>query len=383
MTPRATLLSLLLPALLACPAAPAAAQQAKFNPPMRMFLEMDDGSVQTIEASAADAKGITVTLPDGKGSLTYPMNRVKSWRIDPPKEWRQGEEAIQKGQPDKAVALMRPHAVRLIPLLGLQKGDAASDFFKFAGLLRSRGDHKGALELLGKVPEESPSDIRAHAIVLAAYCRAMLGEVDAAETQLNMLRAPTRRSALFTLYKLTRARIAQARKDLVTALDEIASVIAYKRLGSDSYDEALYLSAEAYDELGAAINKQKEMIAADPKLKRLYEQNRGEAFDALGVMRSDKSSVSAIMDEPPDLPGVSIEIRKQLVRVFPTSPWAALARAKLPPGALDKMATGQPEPEGAAKKPGAKSAPSPTPAPAPVDDGLIDTEKPASERENL
>lgn len=372
------LLLLILP--LALPA-PLRAAEARFDPPMRMFLEMDDGSVQTIEASAADAKGITVLLPDRRGSLTYSMARVKSWRVDPPKEWVDAEQAIQRGQPEKAAPLMRPHAMRLVPLLAVPKGDAASDFFKFVDLLRSRGNHKGALEMLALIPENVPGEVRAHAIVLSSYCRALLGEVDAAETQLNMLRAPTRRSALFTLYKLTRARIAQARKDLVTALDEIASVVAYKRLGSDSYAEALYLSAEAYEELGAAIQKQKDAIAADPKLKRLYEQNRGEAFDALGILRSDKSSVSAIMDEPPDLPGVSIEIRKQLVRVFPSSPWAALARKKLPPGALDKVATEEPAPEGPAPK--ASPSPTPKPSPKPKDDGLLDTEKPASERENL
>lgn len=362
----------------------AAAASAGFAAPFRMFIETEDGKVQTADVSAAEPKGFTVALPGGHGTMLLQMDRVKSWRIAPPKSWTDGEKAVQAGQAEKAIPLMRDYATSLLPLLSLPKGDAATYVFKYADLLRSRGDYKGALDLLGKVPPDALGETRAQAIVVTAYCRAMLGEVDAAETQLNLLRAPTRRSSLFTLYKLTRARIAAARKDLVGALDEIASVVAYKRLGSDSYAEALFLSAEAYDELGLAIAKQKEAIQADDKIRRLYEQSRSEAFDALGMIQSDKSSVSAIMDDPPDLPGVSIEIRKQLVRVFPTSPWAALARAKLPPGALDKVATQQPEPKGAAATP----TPSPTPGkpkkatPTP-DDGLIDTEKSGSERENL
>ena len=350
--------------------------------PLRMFIETEDGKVQTADVSAAEPKGFTVALPGGHGTMLIQMDRVKSWRMAPPKSWDDGGKALEAGQPDKAMPLMRDYATALLPLLSLPKGDAATYVFKYADLLRSCGDYKGALDLLGKVPPDALGETRAQAMVVTAYCRAMLGEVDAAETQLNMLRAPTRRSSLFTLYKLTRARIAAARKDLIGALDEIASVIAYKRLGSDSYAEALYLSAEAYDELGLAIAKQKEAIADNDKIRRLYEQSRGEAFDALGMIQSDKSSVSAIMDNPPDLPGVSIEIRKQLVRVFPTSPWATLARAKLPPGSLDKVATAQPEPEGATPsstpEAGKKAAPTPTP-----DDGLIDTNIPGSESENL
>ncbi len=348
---------------------------------LSMFIETEDGNLQTAEVLKADASGLTLSLAGGHGTSVLPMERVKSWRMAPPKSWADAEKALEFGQVEKALAPMSDYANRLFPLLSLPKGDAAIYIFKYADLLRSRGDYKGALELLGKAPPDALGETLAQSIVLKAYCRAMLGEVDAAESQLNLLRAPSRRSSLFSLYKLTRARIASARKDLIGALDEIASVIAYKRLGSDAYAEALYLSAEAYDDLGLAITKQKESIAKDDKLRRLYEQNRGEAFDALGTIRSDNSSVSAIMDDPPDLPGVSIEIRKQLVRVFPTSPWSALARAKLPPGALDKVATQELEPKGAATPtPTPEATPTPTPKP---DDGLIDTETPGSELENL
>ncbi|MEX1117251.1 MAG: hypothetical protein WEB60_00515 [Terrimicrobiaceae bacterium] len=354
--------------------------------PLRLFVEMDDGKVQTADVSIADARGFTISLPGGDGTMLIPMDRVKTWRLAPPKPWSDAEKELQAGRSEKALPPMRDYTDSLLPLLSIPKGDAASYVFKYADLLRSRGDYKGAIELLAKIPADTLGETRAQSIVVTAYCRAMLGEVDAAETQLNTLRAPTRRSSLFSLYKLTRARIAAARKDLVTALDEIASVIAHKRLGSDSYAEALYLSAEAYDELGRVILKQKEAIQADDKLRRLYEQSRGEAFDALGMIQSDKSSVSAIMDDPPDLPGVSIEIRKQLVRVFPTSPWSSLARAKLPPGALDKVATAAPEPQGAAPSGTPNPTPTPTPNPTPgptPDDGLINTETPASKLENL
>lgn len=350
-------------------------------PKFRMFLEMEDGKIERADILEASPRGFTVSLPGGHGTKLYPMERIKTWRLDPPKTWLEGEKAVEEGSSRKALPLLRDFAAALIPLLSIPKGDASTYVFKYADLLRSLGDYQTALAFLEKIPADAPSEVLAQAIVVGAYCKAMLGDVDAAEAQLNRLRAPTRRSALFTLYKLTRARIASARKDLVGALDEIASVVAYKRLGSEGYAEALYLSAEAYDELGAAISKQKEAIAADDKLRRLYDQNRGEAFDALGMIKSDKSSVSAIMDDPPNLPGVSIEIRKQLVRVFPSSPWAALARPKLPPGALDKVATEQPEPEGAAATT-AKETPAATPTPKP-DDGLIDAETLSSDRDNL
>ncbi len=349
-----------------------------------MVIETIDGQVQSVKVVSPSAKGMTIELPDVKGTMLIPMERIKAWRMAPPPSWKQAEQAIKEGKAEKAPALMREYAHALQSLLAIPKGDASSYVFKYADLLRSRGDYKQAIAFIEQIPANVPAEIRAQSIIVSAYCRAMLGDADGAETQLNLLRAPTRRSALFTLFKLTRARIAWIRKDLVTALDEIASVIALKRLGSEAYAEALYLSAEAYEALGAAIARQKEAIASDDKLRRLYEQNRGEAFDALGIIRSDKSSVSAIMDEPPDLPGVSIEIRKQLVLVFPTSPWAALAKAKLPPGALDKLAvTKYNQPEGAKVQEEAdRKKPKPTPTPEP-DDGRISTETESHEQDNL
>ncbi len=345
-----------------------------------IFFETTEGQVQ--KANIASASDKALTIPIEGGAMQMPMDRIKLWRLEPPENWKTAEKEIKEGRPEKAIELMRPFVLTIIPLLSVPKGDAPEYFFKFVDLLRSRQEYAAALELLQRCPDDALSDVRVKTVILSAYCQTMLGNLEQAEIKLNMLRSPSRKSALFSLYRLTTARIAWAKKDLLTALDDVASVVALKRLGSDSYAEALYLSAELYDELGEAISSQKKLLAEDDRLRRLYEQDKGKAYETMGILTSEKSSVSAIMDNPPDLPGVSIEIRKQLVRVFPQSPWTTLAKAKLPEGVFDKAIVDNENQSGKKKKSLSPRKKEPNPSPTP-DDGKLNTDVSGTESENF
>lgn len=324
------------------------------------FIELADGNTMTASILDARPDGLNVSVAGGQGTMLLPAAQVKAWKLEPPKAT--GEIAS------------RDYARRVVPLLNAAGGDAEKYFFAYTDLLRSARRYQEAIDFIALVPEKAPVPVRARSVVTRANCLVMLGRVDEAERLLNLLKAPARQSSLFMLYQLTRARLAAARHDLVGSLDDIAQVVAFKRLGSDGYAEALFLSADAYENLGAALAKQKEAIEKNEALSRLYQTDREAVYAQLGLLKSSPSAVSALIDTPPDFPAICVNIRKQLVRLFPASVWAVQAKEKLPAAVLAELSPGAvPAPP----KTGA-AAPKPTPA-----EEKLETNDTGSKTDNL
>lgn len=280
----------------------------------------------------ADAGGVSMLMFDGRSTIKLPYDQIESVKFSPPAGWDEIVQSIKLGKAAEAESKMQPIAIRMAPMTVVKNGDASKYVFAYTDVLRSLGKYKAAYDFLERTPfpNDAPVVDRARRLIVEAYCLAMLGKVDEAEKMLNQIEAPGDKSSLFTIYQLARARVEAQRKDPVSSLDDIAHIIAIKRLGSESYDEALYQSAEAYDVLGKVLAEQQQVVAKDERLKRQMQQDNLDAIARFETIKSDPLQVAAIWDAGYDYAKCATSARLQLCRVYPTSPWTAKAREKLP-----------------------------------------------------
>ncbi len=268
---------------------------------------------------------------------------------------------IEEGRVAEAEVRMLPVATRMAQMTIVKGGNAGKYVFAYTDVLRSLGKYQAALDFLEKAPfpADAPVVDRARRLIVMAYCQAMLGKVDEADKMLNQVEAPGSKSYLFTIYQLARARVEAQRKDPVAALDDIAHIVAVKRLGSESYDEALYQSAEAYDGLAKVLAEQKKAVEKDARLSRQMQQDNLDAISRFELIKSDPLQVAALWDAGSDYDKCATAARLQLCRVYPTSPWTVKAREKLSAEALSALGlatASAPEKKEAAKPEPAKPA---------------------------
>jgi len=350
-------------------------------------LTTKEGNISVSEIVGGSETSLQLSVNEGKGKMAMPLESLKSWKFTAPPEWNEAGLAIRNGKLDVAERVYRKFAMQVMPFLGIPKGDAERYFFAYTDLLRSSGKYKEALDALTQLPDSILPSAKARQAIARAYCLAQTGKLEEADRQINLLRAPSRESALFTPYFLARSSLLLAQSDYIAALDDIAQIMAFKRISSEGYAEALYLNAEAYDALDVAIAKQKEEIKKNERLSRQYQADSNAVFKELDLIKSDTAQVSAIMDSPKDLPKSAQAIRRQLLRLYPDSSWAEKARAKLPPDQVEAI-NNPTAPEDSTPVPGKPTKTSPASpkkntTPNPVDDGKIDTDIPTSEDDNL
>lgn len=313
---------------------------------------------------SADPTGVNILMPDGRSLIKLPYDQIEEVRFAPPSGWDEIARLIKVGKVAEAEGKMLPIATRMAQLTVIKGGNAGKYVFAYTDVLRSLGKYQAALDFLEKAPfpPDAPVVDRARRLIVMAYCQAMLGQVDEAEKMLNQVEAPGSKSYLFTIYLLARARVEAQRKDPIAALDDIARIVALKRLGSESYDEALYQSAEAYDALGRILAEQKQVVEKDARLDRQMRQDNLDAIARFDLIKSDPLQVAAVWDAGDDYARCATAARLQLCRVYPTSPWTVKAREKLPAEAREILGgdlADKPAPETAqpTKPAGEKPAP--------------------------
>lgn len=298
------------------------------------------GAPSTERILSADAAGISVLSTDGRGIIKLPYDQVVSVRFSPPAGWEEITKLIKQGKVTEVEAKMLPVASRMAQMTSVKGGDASKYVFAYTDVLRSLGKYQPAVDFLDKAPfpADAPVVDRARRLIVKAYCLVMLGKTEEAEKMLNQVQAPGDKSSLFTIYQLARSRVYAERKDILSSLDDIARVIAVKRLGSESYDEALYQSAETYDALGRLLGEQKQAVEKNDGLRRQMQQDTLDAIARFEVIKSDPLQVNAIWDAGHDYVKCAESARLQLCRVYPNSPWTVKAREKLTPEARQLLA---------------------------------------------
>lgn len=336
----------------------AVAVQAQMPSTYEAVVTRKAGPPVTERIVAADATGLSLSAADGAGVIKLPYDQIESVRFVPPAGWDEITRLITAGRLAEVEPRMQPIAARFVPMTAAKGGNASKYIFAYVDVLRSQGKYRAAIDFLDKFPfpAEAPVVDRARRLIVKAYCLAMTGKVDEAEKMLNQVQAPDGRSNLFTIYQLARSRVYAQRRDWIASLDDISRIIAVKRLGSESYDEALYQSAEAYEALHRALAEQKQAVEKDDRLRRQMQQDRLDAVARFEVLKGEPLQITAVWDSDIDCVKSANSARLQLCRVYPASPWAVKAREKLSDEAKKELAgeaaredspanTGTPKPE--------------------------------------
>lgn len=321
--------------------------------------------------TGTNARGLAVRLPGSEsGSMTLALDKITEVKLTPERAWGEALVKRDSGEPLAALETFRTTAGSVRPLLPVAQSDAADYYFAYPTLLASLGKHEDAVNFLNTTPSIAPSGVLARNAVLKAYNLALLGKMDEASAVLASVARPARTSTLFTIYGITNARIQLHKKDFVGAVDDLARITAQRRITSEGFPELQLLLADAYEQLEAAIAAQRIAIEENEVLKSLARINPEEAIKKAGGMTSESAAINAIMSAPPEeFAVVPQSIRTSVVRLWPDSPWAKAALAKLP---ADAFATDPPPaisgdaapPADATPQPAAPSK-EPEPAPSP------------------
>lgn len=288
------------------------------------------GGEQEITIQRVEPQAVVSEVPGGYGELRLPLSEIQSLRLVPPDDWHAASILIGEGKFDEALPALGAYAEAVAPVLIIPESDAHRYFFAYPELLSALDRHEEALAFLENVPEDSEPANLARKIIMAAYCLAQTGQPDAARETLELMAEPGFQNPLFNRYQITAALIANGLRDHADAINRLAQVAALRRPGTDGYDEALFLAAKTYEALADAIEEYHRQLEGDERLARQAEQDWESAIAASGVIASDSPSAAAIMHSGADYRETAHGVYRHLLRLFPESPHAALARAALP-----------------------------------------------------
>ncbi|MFV0337472.1 MAG: tetratricopeptide repeat protein [Chthoniobacterales bacterium] len=294
-------------------------------------IQLDSDKTSRVELLSYNADNITVQIIGQPGKIRIGQKQIKKVDILPSKKWQEAQIAIQKNQPQKAELLLKQIATEIRPLAVIKNSNVDTYLFAYTDFLRSQKQFEKIANFLesNPLPKNAAIHSRTHALILAAYSQACLGQFEKAEIALNKIKAPSTSSDFFTFYQLAYAQTAFQRKDYLLALNELSKVIALKRPQSDFYDEALFRIAETYEAIVQNITKQQKVIAEDKRLQRLFRQNRADATKHFELIKSDPLQLLSLWDNPEDYANCATSARLQLCRIRSESPWALEAKKLL------------------------------------------------------
>ena len=244
-------------------------------------------------------KNLRMQVKGSTAETAIALNQIVGLEFIMPANWEQAQQELDAGQFEKAAAMMGAGIMPLLDYLDLPNSNAPSLVMKHADLLRYANKLDEAAVLYNKLRMLPEFPQAAQSMMWAAYCLAAQGKTDEATKILATITPFNRDHELFGVERLIHARLHLAKKDYRSTLDEVAQVIAFSRMESDSFPESLFISAECYEALGG--NAQ-----ATPESK-----NQTAAANAT------------------DYNKVAQSIYQEIVKNFTNTPWAKKSQLKV------------------------------------------------------
>jgi tetratricopeptide (TPR) repeat protein len=251
-----------------------------------------------------------------------PLDDVSEVRFAMPASLAQAQEALNQNQWEKAATIIRPVVVPTLPYLDLPNNNGLPLAMVLADTLRRANKLEDALFFYDKLRLLPRSAESQRAALWAASCHSALNRSEQASKILQTMDAPKRDSELFAQYQIVRAQVRMAGKDYLAALDDLSQALAFSRMESELYPDAMFLTAQCYEALAATNAVSTRIVQLT-----LPATNRVSATAAAAAITNAPQSLTANSNYVI----VAQSIYQEIVTKFPNTPAALKSQPKLPP----------------------------------------------------
>lgn len=247
------------------------------------------------------------------------LDDVSEVRFVFPASLAQAQEALNQNQWERAATIMRPVVVPLLPYLDLPNNNGVSLAMVLADTLRAANKLEDALLFYDKMRMLPRTTEAQRAAIWAASCHASLNRSEPALRILQTMEAPKRDSELFAQYQTVRAQVKMAGKDYLSALDDLSQALAFSRMESELYPDAMFLTAQCYEALAVTNVFSTRLVQWTlPSTNRVTT-----AAATTNVLQSLTANSNYVT--------VAQSIYRDIVTRFPNTPAAQKSQPKLPP----------------------------------------------------
>ena len=294
-------------------------------------------------------EAIQVQPIGGRGVISLRPADILQIRFDFPNEVRDGIKAANREDWRQVYQLLGPTAKQLVLYMGVEDNDGLPVVMLYATALRNLNQIPAAIahfKTLRVVGTEQTSRL---ATAWIGYLLSRVRKFSEAESVLKAIGAVGRDDEVFTLVNLARTYIDLSKKEVGSALDHVAQVIAFGGLESGVYPEALFMSGKCYEGMAEAEHRAEEQKRSD-KVKRaiLAERVRiGREMQQAAIEKGeripteyeivrnvDKASIEASVPPVPSVETsryhvIAQDIYAFVIKTYPASPWAGRSKALL------------------------------------------------------